>query len=248
MSDYLPLNGSTMTGTLYINSSLPLYATTTSSSSSIFKGDGQANLLSFKNSDASSYLLFRQDANNFYILMGTTKDSWSGNFPLTINNSNHLVSIASASDRRVKNYIKDTDYEESVGLLRCTPIRQYIYKTDTDNIIRNGVFAQDIIKYVNENNIGYRPYIIINPKEPDPDNMQIFDTTVNEESVFYSLDYEKFIPDLWNGWRYHDEILQQQQKIIEEMKLKIEELTKLNTVTQLSYGIFLLLISIFILT
>lgn len=42
--------------------------------------------------------------------------------------------------------------------------------------------------------------------------------------LFVFLSYTNFIPDLWNGWRYHDEIIEKQQKEIDYLKSVIKDL------------------------
>jgi hypothetical protein len=151
---------------------------------------------------------------------------WSGAYPIVINNSTHTTTVASSSDKRTKNHIKWTPYDESVGLLRCADVVQYTYKNDPDNITRNGLYAQDILKYMVDNDLGYRPYLQIQNQNSLEDNTSLttYDITVPEEDVMYSLDYKEFIPDLWNGWRYHDDVIQQQKEEIDSLKQEIKEL------------------------
>ena len=228
LNNYLPLSGGALTGAVTCNSTITFDGYTSGIRTSqngygyIGESDKRFSRL-YTNYIYCDHISFSSD--------NGTNDSYTGSIicnTLTANRSYYLpdksgniAMTSDISDRRLKNYIKDTGYDESIGLLKTIPVRQFTYKSDPD-IIRNGLFAQDVLKYMNDNNIGYRPYLVINPKEGE--HKEIYDTTINEDDVIYSLSYLNFIPDLWNGWRYHDEIIEKQQKEIDYLKSVIKDL------------------------
>ena len=135
----------------------------------------------------------------------------------------YYKNLATISDKRKKYYIQDTPIEESVTLLDKTPIRQYTYIEDKDQIVNNGVFAQDVRDVMLKYDIQYRPYISIEYPNSKDRNV-IKDLNTPEQDVEYYIDYTKFIPELWNGWKYnHNEIGTLKQEIA-DLKKQLENL------------------------
>ena len=136
--------------------------------------------------------------------------------------SSGAVICADGSDKRIKDSIVPMPIDEMYHILKETEIVNHTYISDKRKTIYNGIIAQNLRDVLINNNIGYRPYLLIE-SELEYDK-QYFDLTVDETKVKYSIDYRRFTPILWKGWQYHDEEIEQLKKELLKIKLEIKEL------------------------
>ena len=131
---------------------------------------------------------------------------------------------SNASDRRKKIYLKDIPEDEACVLLNI-PIRNFIYKEDinNNNLIQNGIFAQDLKELLKINNIGNRPYLQWEYNDDDRDGIYYNINAPEKDDMTYSVSYDHMVPALIKGW-------QMQNKEIEELekKLAILRIKKIN--------------------
>ena len=115
------------------------------------------------------------------------------------------------SDARYKKILGNIPEKETLALLRNIIPCNFIYKSDDNGIVQNGMIAQRIRDVLISNNIGYRSYLVIEDAET-PET--------------YHEDYSKFTPVLWSGWQYHDKQIQELSSQISELKSEIKQLKK----------------------
>lgn len=136
-----------------------------------------------------------------------------------IKNLSYGGSLNKISDKRLKNDLGDLDTTECLRLLSGLKTKKFTYKSDVDNIIHYGMYAQDLRDLLKESNIGHVAALGINILSDDFDSCTK-DLLVDEDLVRYSIDYEQFIPVLINGWKHHENII---RNLIEENK-KLKEI------------------------
>lgn len=127
------------------------------------------------------------------------------------------------SDARYKKILGNIPEKETLALLRNIIPCNFIYKSDDNGIVQNGMIAQRIRDVLISNNIGYRSYLVIEDAET-PETYH--DLDISEDKVTYGLDYSKFTPVLWSGWQYHDKQIQELSAQISELKSDIKQLKK----------------------
>lgn len=116
------------------------------------------------------------------------------------------------SDSRCKEDQGEIPDEEALAMLNGIIPKNFVYKDGCEvRVIQNGFMAQNVRDVLKENDIGYRPYLLI-----DEDN---YDLYTPEEEVTYGLDYSKFVPLLLKGWQMHE-------RQISDLKVQIAELKK----------------------
>lgn len=115
--------------------------------------------------------------------------------------------ISNGSDRRIKKDIKDID-EKYIDVLKSLKTVEYRYIKYADNL-RIGFIAQDFEKALLDNGI---------------DDIPVIDKTQDGE---YTLDYSQIGPLCVYGWQYHDKIVEEQQKEIDDLKKQVQELKEL---------------------
>ena len=115
--------------------------------------------------------------------------------------------ISNGSDRRIKKDIKDID-EKYIDVLKSLKTVEYRYIKYADNL-RIGFIAQDFEKALLDNGI---------------DDTPVIDKTQDGE---YTLDYSQIGPLCVYGWQYHDKIVEEQQKEIDDLKKQVQELKEL---------------------
>ena len=155
---------------------------------------------------------------NAGVYHSSTKGSSDAKWLIYINTSG--VVTANTSDRRKKKYINDTTEYEAVSILKNIKIRNFIYKEDIghNNLIQNGIFAQDLRDIMKQYNISNRPWlqwhynnddnVYYNINEPETDNMT------------YEINYSSLVPLLIKGWQINE-------NKISQLKDKIKELEKM---------------------
>lgn len=154
----------------------------------------------------------------------------TGKWMISINTSGE-VKVNTSSDKRVKNFKGYMSYNEAVSLLEEISPINYIYKNDTNNIVQNGFYAQDVRDALKKYDIGMRPYLIIESTN-DEDASFIYDINTEEtDDIMYGLDYSKFVPILWKGWQYHNDnikslenTIQKQQDTITSLRLELDSM------------------------
>ena len=129
--------------------------------------------------------------------------------------------IANTSDIRYKDVYGETSVDEIVALLRNVKPINFSYKEDCKKLVQTGFSAQEIRDVLQNNNIGYRPYLVIEQKSEDG-MIPIHDLNTPEtDEIIYSLDYSKFTPILWGGWQIHDKRIAKLEAEIERLKKMI---------------------------
>ena len=128
---------------------------------------------------------------------------------------------ANTSDRRKKKYIEDTTEYETTSILKNIKIRNFIYKEDIghDNLIQNGIFAQDLRDILKKYNIGNRPYLQWEYND-DRDEIYYDINAPEKDDMFYEINYSSMIPLLIKGWQINE-------NKISHLKDKIKELEEM---------------------
>ena len=117
--------------------------------------------------------------------------------------------VGTLSDKRLKTEIKDID-EEFIKAIEEIEMKQF--KVDNRNgLITFGILAQDLIKAFKKYNKNPLDYEIVYEVQDKKD----------DDTVYYSIDYEQF---LILKQKATDIKLQKQQKLIEKLQNKIEEM------------------------
>ena len=138
-----------------------------------------------------------------------------GNSTGYVNNLYYKNQTPVSSDRRIKNHIKDLSINESCLLLKGLQPKVYTFKDDDDSVIQHGLYAQDMRDYLKESGLGYISALKICVLDTEDELSTNLDYP--EEKVRYGIDYSLLVSDLINGWKYHEEE-------INNLKSKIEEL------------------------
>lgn len=117
--------------------------------------------------------------------------------------------VGTLSDKRLKTEIKDID-EEFIKAIEEIEMKQF--KVDNRNgLITFGILAQDLIEIFRKYNKNPFDYEIVYEVQYKKD----------DDTVYYSIDYEQF---LILKQKATDIKLQKQQKLIEKLQNKIEEM------------------------
>lgn len=215
--DSLSADGNVTTGTKTANTALNVGSSSKSASYytalRVMNANNNVGLLAHNSSNSSTAGL-RHFADS-----GSSTAKW-----MVYINTSGTVTTNTGSDARIKNILNVLTYDETLTMLRNVDVYNFTYKSDVDNVINNGMMAQDIRDLLIENNYGYRPYLVIE-KTSDGEGGISYDLNEPEEDVTYGLDYSKFTPLLWRGWQYHDEELEKLKATINELQNKINELT-----------------------
>ena len=125
------------------------------------------------------------------------------------------------SDEREKKVFGLMDSREAETLLRSVDIINFSYKSDQNQIVQNGMIAQQMRDVLTENGIGYRSYLnIISVKDDD----FLYDVNTPESEVRYGIDYARLTPILWKGWQLHDDRITALEKENEALKAEIKAL------------------------
>ena len=124
---------------------------------------------------------------------------------------------ANTSDRRKKKYIEDTTEFEAISILKNIKIRNFIYKEDIghNNLIQNGIFAQDLRDLMKHYNLGNRPWLQWHYNNDDDIYYDI--SKIEDENMTYEINYSSFVPLLIKGWQINE-------NKISHLKDKIKEL------------------------
>ena len=153
---------------------------------------------------------------NAGVYHSNSKGSKSAKWLIYINTSGTVV--ANTSDRRKKKYIEDTTEYETTSILKNIKIRNFIYKEDIghNNLVQNGIFAQDLRDIMKHYNISNRPWlqwhynnddnVYYDINEPETDNMT------------YEINYSSLIPLLIKGWQINENKISQLKDKIKELE------------------------------
>lgn len=139
-----------------------------------------------------------------------TNNSW-----IIYRDSDNTTVTVTSSDERLKDNLGEIPLEETLTLLNGIVPYNFIYKNSKTGIIHNGFMAQNVRDVLIDNNIGYRPYLIIGK-----DN---YDLKTPEENTVYGLDYSMFTPLLLSGWQYHEEQLHKLEERISVLENTLME-------------------------
>lgn len=125
---------------------------------------------------------------------------------------------ANTSDRRKKKYIEDTTEYETVSVLKNIKIRNFIYKEDVgyNNLIQNGIFAQDLRDIMKHYNISNRPWLQWHYN--DDDNVYYDINEPETDNMTYEINYSSLIPLLIKGWQINENKISQLKDKIKELE------------------------------
>ena len=118
-----------------------------------------------------------------------------------------LVRFNTTSDANLKNIIGDSDKKRSIDILNSTRIRVYSWKEDETNKPQIGVIAQEL----------YETFKGAVSKGSDN---ELFGTEGYKE---WGVDKTAFTFHLIAGWQKHEQMIQEQQAQIEELKALINK-------------------------
>ena len=149
---------------------------------------------------------------------GTAAGSSNSKWLIYINTSGTVT--ANTSDRRRKKYIEDTTEYETLSILSNIKVRNFIYKDDIghNNLVQNGIFAQDLRDIMKKYNIDNRPWLQYSLKGSDEVYYDVKTEETNE--MTYEVNYPSLIPLLIKGWQINENkisLLQEKIKELEEM-------------------------------
>jgi hypothetical protein len=117
-----------------------------------------------------------------------------------------VVRYNSTSDANLKNIIRESDKQKSIDILKSTKIREYSWIDDESNKIQIGVIAQEL----------YETYKGAVSKGSDD---ELFGT---KDYKTWGVDKTAFTFHLIAGWQKHEQIINDLQAQIEELKAKIK--------------------------
>lgn len=192
------------------------------SASSLVVGNGEIEARTNGDTTARFYV---QNNNNTADLRVTknagvyhanTKGSGTAKWLIYINTSGTVT--ANTSDRRKKKYIEDTTEYEATSILKNIKIRNFIYKEDIgyNNLIQNGIFAQDLRDIMKHYNISNRPWIQWHYNNDDNVYYDINEPETN--NMTYEINYSSLIPLLIKGWQINENKISQLKNKIEELE------------------------------
>ena len=121
------------------------------------------------------------------------------------NRGSNVVRYNTTSDINLKNIIGDSDKQKSIDILNSTKIREYSWKDDKSNKPQIGVIAQEL----------YETYKGAVSKGSDD---ELFGT---EDYKTWGVDKTAFTFHLIAGWQKHEQIINDLQAQIEELKAMI---------------------------
>lgn len=128
--------------------------------------------------------------------------------------------FVNSSDRRLKNARGNLDDLETHRLLSNINIVNFTYISDTDDVERCGVYAQELRDTMF--NLGYRNRGLVTVDKGD--GRFNFDLTIPESECTYGVDYTKFIPYLIKGWQIHNNTQAELQNELDSMKARCNSL------------------------
>ena len=145
-----------------------------------------------------------------------SKGSSTAKWLIYINTSGNVV--ANTSDRRKKKYIEDTTEYEATSVLKNIKIRNFIYKEDIghNNLIQNGIFAQDLRDIMKRYNISNRPWLQWHYN--DDDNVYYDINEPETDNMTYEINYSSLIPLLIKGWQINENKISQLKDKIKELE------------------------------
>lgn len=149
--------------------------------------------------DVSSNNLENTISLGYQAIVNSSNKTVIGNASMT--SIGGYASWTNYSDNRLKENIKYSS-ELGLGFILNLKTALYTYKNDNQKRLRNGLIAQDVKNYLDKNNLYFSGLVV------DSDNSK----TLN-------LSYSEFVLPLINA-------VQEQQKIIENLILRIESLEK----------------------
>ena len=164
-----------------------------------YNGHGHVHI----NYDAMTWAV----TSNGHLIPRTTA---GGNLAKNIgNNSSYVATLSYAalnkvSDRRRKRDLGCLPLRESLTLLRGTIPRKFVYNDDDNKDIQYGMYAQDLRDLLVTSGIGHIATLGIEIRDTEE---KTHDLTYPEEKVWYGINYEQYIPNLIQGWQYHDEMI-----------------------------------------
>ena len=130
------------------------------------------------------------------------------------------VVTANTSDERYKNIFGITPEDEALALLRGVDVINFEYKEDKNHMTQNGFRAQQIRDVLQDNEIGLRPYLIIEDNQNSHTPIYDLDTPETDD-ITYSVDYSRFTPILWKGWQIHDAEIEALKDEIAQLKAQL---------------------------
>lgn len=145
-----------------------------------------------------------------------------GNTEAYINNLYYSGTLSKESDRRLKNDLGDLPEKEAITLLRGAKPKKFTYKSDAENVVQYGAYAQDVRDLLKTSGIGHTALLGIDLNGGDGARTKDLDYV--EDEVRYSLDYEQYIPPLIVGWQNHEQLLVQMQEEVNRMREENEQL------------------------
>ena len=155
---------------------------------------------------------------NAGIYHANTTGSKTAKWLIYINTSG--VVTANTSDRRKKKYIEDTTEYETTSILKNIKIRNFIYKEDIghNNLIQNGIFAQDLRDIMKQYNISNRPWLQWHYNDNDNDNVYYDINEPETDNMTYEINYSSLIPLLIKGWQINENKISQLKDKIKELE------------------------------
>lgn len=132
----------------------------------------------------------------------------------------------SSSDRRLKDDLGLIPEEEALTLLKEVPIHNFVYKTDKDRTVQNGIIAQELRDILKTHGIGNRPYLMFEYNSADDMNIYHDINAPETDDMSYSIDYSKFTPLLWKGWQLHEEKLEKALIKINQLEEELKALRR----------------------
>ena len=99
-----------------------------------------------------------------------------------------------------------------------------MYKYNNDKDIHHGLYAQDLRYLLIDSGFGYYSALGIDIITDKDDTHKSYDLFEPEENVSYGIDYNQFTADLINGWKYHEEEINELKGIINKQQSEIDEL------------------------
>ena len=134
-----------------------------------------------------------------------TEASYTSRGSIDYNRGAGLTRYNTTSDATLKNLIGDSDKQKSVDILNSTKIREYAWKDDSEQKPQIGVIAQELYET-------YKGAVAVGGEDKEGKYRP------------WGVDKTAFTFHLIAGWQVHQNLIQEQQAIINDLKARIETL------------------------
>jgi hypothetical protein len=187
-------------GKVYINTTTDLPG-----SGTIFHVYANDACVAFANNSSGQQVLLlwnKATSGNNLFQEFATETGITGRGSIDFNRAAGLVRYNTTSDANLKNIIGDSNLEKSINILNTTKIKEFSWKEDETNKVQIGVIAQELYET-------YKGAVSVGSDE------ELLGT---EDYKSWKVDKTAFTFHLIAGWQKHEQIINDLQAQIDELK------------------------------